>query len=71
MHSGVSSFPAGQVYEAAISSRHEEYGNRPGHETMAPGARVSSPHWELPLVLEALVSGPYKPLGHFSVGDVI
>ena len=63
-----------KVYAAAISSCHEGFGGRSafsqtlmsqflqGVRRLRPVVHASTPQWDLPLVLEALVSEPFEPL---------
>ncbi|KAK5898201.1 hypothetical protein CgunFtcFv8_015639 [Champsocephalus gunnari] len=63
-----------KVYAAAISSCHEGFGGRSafsqplmtrflqGVRRQRPVVHASAPQWDLPLVLEALVTEPFEPL---------
>ena len=63
-----------KVYAAAISSCHEGFSGRSafsqplltrflqGVRRHRPVVHVSTPQWDLPLVLEALVTEPFEPL---------
>ena len=63
-----------KVYAAAISSCHEGFCGRSafsqslmsrflqGVRRQRPVVQASSPQWDLPLVLEALVTEPFEPL---------
>ena len=63
-----------KVYAAAISSCHERFDGRSafsqplmrrflqGVRRQRPVVHASSPQWDLPLVLEALVTEPFEPL---------
>ena len=68
-----------KVYTAAISSCHEGFGGRSafsqplmarflqGVRRQRPVVHTSSLQWDLPLVLEALVTEPFEPLEHSSL----
>jgi len=68
-----------KVYAAPISSCHEEFGGRSafsqllmarfllGVRRQLPVVHTSSPQWDLPLVLKALVTEPFEPLERSSL----
>ena len=70
----IGALPTVKVYAAAISSCHEGFGGRSafsqplmlrflrGVRGLRPVVHASAPQWDLPLVLEALVTEPFEPL---------